>query len=285
MVKKLLQYYQIFCNLSLDVVLGVICCMLPLPSLFHISLPLSWYITLPLGTWFIYLADHVVDVTRKTKDYPSPRHRFIKRNLRSIIAIMVCISVVIAWQVLHPFSTLLFTVGSILAAIVVLHLFIVRINPTRHSWYNNKELAISIIYAAGIYAAPVMVLHQQGTSILLPIYCAFLLAVIAFINLLMASILELKWDEEMDNTSLVRVMGMKASIFLFNSLLLVCGFGIGLFLRKAPVEYAPMLLCYLVMALSHFFIYKRRHVLLNHLAYRKLSEALFWLPALAWLLG
>lgn len=281
-IKKLLQYYQIFCNLSLDVVLGVICCMLPLPALLHISLPISWYITLPLGTWMVYLADHLLDVTRKKQEYPSPRHQFIKRNQRPIIAVIVCISLVIAWQALHPFVPLLFVVGSILALIVALHLFIVRINPTQQLWYNNKELAIAIIYAAGIYTAPIMLLYRQDISILLPACCAVLLAINAFINLLMASIIELKWDEEMDNTSLVRVMGIKASVMLFYSLLVLCVLGILCLLLLGPTTYLPMLISYLAITLGHILIYIKRASLINYLAYRKLSEALFWLPVIAY---
>ncbi|MES2780969.1 MAG: hypothetical protein V4651_13840 [Bacteroidota bacterium] len=258
--------------------------MLPLPALFHITLPISWYISLPLGTWMIYLSDHIVDVTRKKQEYPSPRHQFIKRYLSPIIVIIVCISVVIVWQVLHPFSILLFSVGCILASIVALHLLIVRINPTRHTVLNNKELAIAIIYGAGIYAAPVLILYQQKISILVPVCCALLLAANAFINLLMASIIELKWDEEMDNTSLVRVMGVNQSVKLFHGLLLLCGMGIGWLLLKVPEEYIPMLVTYLAMTLGHLFIYQKRELLLTHLAYRKLSEALFWLPVIGFFL-
>lgn len=258
--------------------------MLPLPALLHITMPFSWYITLPLGTWMIYLADHVLDVMRKTQEYPSPRHQFIKRNLRPIIAVIVCISVVIAWQVLHPFSVLLFIVGSMLAIIVAIHLLIVRINPTRQLWYNNKELAIAIIYAAGIYAAPVVLLYQEQAAVFLPVCCALLLAANAFINLLMASIIELKWDEEMDNTSLVRVLGIKSSIRLFYNLMVLCVIGIALLLGNAPSEYSPMLITYLMMTLGHLLIYKKRETLLTHLAYRKLSEALFWLPVIAFFL-
>jgi hypothetical protein len=284
-VKKLLQYYQIFCNLSLDVVLGVICCMLPLPHLFQITLPVSWYIALPLGTWLIYLADHVVDVTRKQQEYPSPRHQFIKRYLRPIIAIMIGISAVIVWQVLHPFSTLLFTIGSILMFIVGIHLVIVRINPTAPSWYNNKELAIAIIYATGIYVAPIVMLYQQQHTMLFPICCAVLLAVNAFINLLMTSMVELKWDVAMDNTSLVRVIGITAAMRLFYTLILLCTLAIVVLLLVAPQLYTWMLSSYLAMTLGHLLIYLRRDSLCNLLAYRKVSEALFWLPVLAYLPG
>jgi 4-hydroxybenzoate polyprenyltransferase len=232
----------------------------------------------------IYLADHVIDVTRKTQEYPSPRHQFIKRNLQLIIAVIVCISVVIGWQVLHPFSSLLFTVGCILAVMVAIHLLIVQLNPTKQSWYNNKELAIALIYGAGIYAAPVVLLHQQESSVFLPISCAALLAVIAFINLLMASIIELKWDEEMDNTSLVRVMGQKQSTMLFYCLMGLSSLGIVVMLWHSPSEYNTMLITYLLMILGHLLIYKKRGLLMEYLAYRKLSEALFWLPIIAFFL-
>jgi hypothetical protein len=260
----------------------VICCMLPLPALLHISLPISWYITLPLGTWMIYLADHLLDVKRKKQEYPSPRHQFIKRNQRPIIAVIVCISVVIAWQVLHPFSVLLFTVGFILTIIVALHLFIVRINPTQQLWFNNKELAIALIYATGIYAAPIVLLYQHDTSILLPMCCALLLAINAFVNLLMASMIELKWDEEMDNTSLVRLIGIKSSVVLFYCLLLLSVLGVLCLSLLGSTPYMPMLISYLAITLGHLFIYIKKESLIDYLAYRKLSEALFWLPAIAY---
>jgi hypothetical protein len=256
--------------------------MLPLPKLLAITLPTSWYVSLPLGTWFIYLADHVLDVTRKKQAYPSPRHQFIKRNLKSIITLMLCISVVMGWYVLHPFSYLLFTVGCTLAVCVAIHLIIVRINPTQPLWYNNKELAIAIIYAAGMYLAPILLLHQQNKSITFPIYCALLLATIAFINLLLISIIELQWDEEMDNTSLVRVLGLEYSKSLFLSLQLICTLSITVLLFLAPTAYAPMLLSYLMISLGHLFIYTKRATLNHNLAYRKLSEALFWLPFMAY---
>ena len=284
MFKKLLQYYQIFCNLSLDVVIGVICCMLPLPLVFHVTLPCNWYITLPLGTWLIYLADHVVDVTRKKQDYPSPRHQYIKQHLKLIIGLLISISVVIAWQVLHPFSTLLFTVGCILASLVVLHLLIVRINPTRQSWYNNKELAIAILYSSGIYAAPVVMKYQHHENVLIPCCCMLLLALIAFLNLLMVSIIERSWDEEMDNASLVRVLGFRQSVRLFYVLMAIGLSAILLLLMIAPLGYATMLLCYTVIILGHWIIYGQRTSLLPYLVYRKVSEALFWLPAIAFFL-
>lgn len=233
----------------------------------------------------IYLADHVVDVTRKKDEYPSPRHQFIKRNLRLIIAVMVCISVVIGWQVLHPFSILLFTVGCILAVMVAIHLLIVQLNPTKQSWYNNKELAIALIYGAGIYTAPIVLLNQQQSPILIPVGCAALLAAIAFINLLMASIIELKWDEEMDNTSLVRVMGLKKSILLFYALMGACTLTIIFLWVHAPASYKPMLVTYLAMIGGHWLIYSRRTQLMRYLAYRKVSEALFWLPIIAFFLS
>lgn len=259
--------------------------MLPIPHLFQITLPTSWYITLPLGTWMIYLADHVLDVTRKKEEYPSPRHQFIKRNLRLIIAVIVCISVLIGWQVLHPFSILLFIVGFILALMVAIHLFIVRLNPTKQSWYNNKELAIAIIYGAGIYAAPIVLLYLQDSSILVPVSCAGLLATLAFLNLLMTSIIELKWDEEMDNTSLVRVMGLKRSTRLLFVLMGLCSVAISTLLIYAPVSYAPMLISYLAMIFGHLIIYSKRAQLIEYLMYRKLSEALFWLPIIAFFLS
>jgi membrane-associated HD superfamily phosphohydrolase len=133
-----------------------------------------------------------------------------------------------------------------------------------------------------MYLAPILLLHQQNKSITFPIYCALLLATIAFINLLLISIIELQWDEEMDNTSLVRVLGLEYSKSLFLSLQLICTLSITVLLFLAPTAYAPMLLSYLMISLGHLFIYTKRATLNHNLAYRKLSEALFWLPFMAY---
>lgn len=255
--------------------------MLPLPLVFGIGMPLNWYIVLPLSTWFIYLADHVIDVTRKQKEYPSPRHRFIKRNLRPIVALMICISVLIAWQVLHPFSFLLFTTGLIMAFMAGLHLLIVRINPLKHSLLNNKELAIAVIYASGIYAGPVVLLYQSGQPVGFALGCGALFLVAVVINLLMVSIIELKWDEEMDNSSWVRVTGIKKATQLLYGLFISSVILFGMLFVAARQHALLLLFLYLLIIAGHLVIFRFQHKLRDNLMYRKLGEALFWLPVIA----
>jgi hypothetical protein len=284
-IQKVLQYYQIFCNLSLDVVLGVLCCMLPLPLVFNIVLPLNWYIVLPLATWVIYLGDHVIDVTRKEQEYPSPRHRYIKRNLKAVVVLITAISLLIAWQVLHPFSRLLFATGCIMAAIVGVHFAIVRINPIKRSLLNNKELAISAIYAAGIYAAPLVTLYASGNDILLPFLHGFAFLVVVFINLLTVSIIELKWDEEMDNASWVRVIGINKAQGLLHGLVIFTVLLCLVLCFISPYRSALLLSTYMIIAIAHLLLYRYRNALQQLLLYRKIGEALYWLPALAWLIS
>jgi hypothetical protein len=260
--------------------------MLPLPVVLGINMPVNWYIVLPLSTWIIYLADHVIDVTRKEEEYPSPRHQFIKRNLRPIVALILVISVVIAWQVLHPFSSLLFITGLIMAALVGIHLLMVKINPLKRSFLNNKELAIATIYAAGIYAGPIVLLYQTEKPLLFAFGYGTLFWVVVVINLVLISLIELKWDEEMDNSSWIRIIGTKKATQLLYDLFIGSILLVGILFFFSGDHYASMLLSvYLVMIAGHFLIFRFQSQLQPYLVYRKLGEALFWLPAVVYLIS
>jgi hypothetical protein len=284
MFKKLVQYYQIFCNLSLDVVIGVWLCMLPLPICFAIEMPYVWYIVLPVCTWIIYLLDHIVDVTRKKKEYPTPRHQFIKKHLPYIISGVGLLIVFVAIEALLHFNKTLFICGVILSLIVFLHLVIVNINPQKYSWLNNKELAVTLVYAGGIYIGPLSELYITIQPLFIPMSCFILFTIVVYINLIMTSLIEYRYDEQMENSSWVRVVSKKRAEKIF--------FVLNLFVLIAECSLIPFLetsiflliLSYLAIAIAHVFIYLKQQSLQRVLLYRKLGELLFWIPGLVYLL-
>ncbi len=278
-LKKLIQYYQIFCNLSLDVVGGVFCSAFALAHIFNLNAPMAWYIALPLGTWLIYLTDHLVDVKRTHQDFPTPRHQFIKLHFKRIIVLSVLIGLVILGITLIYWDIGLVSCGAIMSLAILLHLVITRTNPQGKSWFNNKELSVAAIYAACIFIYPLYLSMQTNMWLMVAFFLLFLL--ITYQNLLLCSIIEFDIDEQMNNTSFIRTIGLKQGKrvwWLLTLVGLVAVLTISFYVKQ---PYTYLLWCYAGILLGNCWIYLKAPKLQQHLMYRKLAELLFWLPILS----
>jgi len=275
-----LQYYQIFCNLSLDIVGGVICNMLAITYCFNINAPKAWYIALPLGTWLIYLVDHVVDVTRTNKDYPTPRHQFIKRHLHKIIALNVFILLLIIATGLLFFDEQLITIGFIMIGVIIFHLILTKQNPQSKSIINNKEFGVAFIYATSIFIFPLFNgFLTLWFDALFYLYILFLL--ITYQSLLLCSIIEYPIDVLMNNSSFIRTMGLQKGMVVFQGITL-SAFILMLFIIIGFKFYNPILPSFYFLILAgNYLIYINRSKLQIHAIYRKIAELLFWIPALS----
>lgn len=279
-LNKLLQYYQLFCNLSLDVAGGVLCNMLALQHSLNLNAPIAWYIVLPLGTWLIYLADHVVDVLRTPREFPTPRHRFIKKHLKAIAGLTILLFAVIICTTWLFYDEHLITCGFIMSGIILLHLLIVRINPQSRSILNNKEFGVAFIYATSIFIYPLFTeLQSYVLDAVFYLYLLFML--VTYQNLLLCSIIEFPVDVQMNNTSFIRSIGLLRGKLVFIgisisalTLLLYSSFAL-------PFYPHPLAAFYFLILAGNLIIYLRYEHLRKHLWYRKLAELLFWLPALS----
>lgn len=275
-----MQYYQIFCNLSLDVVGGVICNMLALTFCFNINAPNAWYIALPLGTWLIYLVDHIVDVMRTNKDYPTPRHQFIKKYLNKIITLSFFILVLIIATSLLFFDEQLITIGFIMIGVIIVHLLLTKQNPQSKSIINNKEFGVAFIYATSIF-----IYHLFNGFLtlwfdaLFYLYILFLL--ITYQSLLLCSIIEYPIDVLMNNSSFIRTMGLQKGMVVFQGITL-SALILLLFIIIRLNFYNPALPAFYFLILAgNSLICLNRDKLQQHFMYRKIAELLFWLPVLA----
>ena len=275
-----MQYYQIFCNLSLDVVGGVICNMLALTYCFNINAPKAWYIALPLGTWLIYLVDHIVDVMRTNKDYPTPRHQFIKKYLNKIITLSFFILVLIIATSLLFFDEQLITIGFIMIGVIIVHLLLTKQNPQSKSIINNKEFGVAFIYATSIFIYPLFNgFLTLWFDALFYLYILFLL--ITYQSLLLCSIIEYPIDVLMNNSSFIRTMGLQKGMVVFQGITL-SALILLLFIIIRINFYNPALPAfYFLIVAGNSLIYLNRDKLQQHFMYRKIAELLFWLPVLA----
>ncbi len=253
--------------------------MLAITYSYNINAPKAWYIVLPLGTWLIYLTDHVVDVMRTDKVYPTPRHQFIKKYLKPIITLCVVIILVMIAATFIYFNEQLITVGFIMSGVIVLHLMLVKLNPQSKSIINNKEFGVAFIYATSIFIYPLyssfLTIYFDGMFYL---YIFFLL--ITYQSLLLCSIIEYPIDMLMNNTSFIRTMGLQNGMVVFQGITL-SAFILLMFITIGLNFYNQALLAFYFLILAgNYLIYLNRDKLQQHLIYRKIAELLFWLPAL-----
>ena len=254
--------------------------MLAITYCFNINAPKAWYIALPLGTWLIYLVDHVVDVTRTNKDYPTPRHQFIKRHLHKIIALNVFILLLIIATGLLFFDEQLITIGFIMIGVIIFHLILTKQNPQSKSIINNKEFGVAFIYATSIFIFPLFNgFLTLWFDALFYLYILFLL--ITYQSLLLCSIIEYPIDVLMNNSSFIRTMGLQKGMVVFQGITL-SAFILMLFIIIWFKFYNPILPSFYFLILAgNYLIYINRSKLQIHAIYRKIAELLFWIPALS----
>lgn len=254
--------------------------MLALVYCFRLHPPLSWYIALPAGTWLIYLADHIADVMRIEKDYPTPRHQFIKKHRKIMTVLCVVLAMIVAASALLFYNRLLFTCGLIMAGIILIHFILSRINPQSRSILNNKEFGVSFIYATSIFIYPLAAVIQSSMlDVMFYLYALFLL--VTYQNLLLCSIIEYPYDVMMNNTSFIRSLGLNRGKLVFTGITLSAASLAGVILFRFNFYNPALLGFYFLMLSGNYVIYLWNNKLQQNLLYRKLAELLFWLPVLS----
>ncbi len=278
-MNKLVQYYQIFCNLSLDVVLGIVCCMLPLPLCFGVHVNMGWYLGLPAATWLVYLSDHVLD-TLRNPDLQTDRHLFVRTYQPHIYVLMGLLLCFCGYLAYSYYTVVLFLTAFTLILFCGCYFLLTSIKNERFHYFYNKELMVATVYATALYLA--IGLSQHGFGYWLLFYFALLL--ITYLNLLMISIIELPEDVAHHQFSWVVIIGRKRATNLFKMIIAITL----LFCLSLAVlctgHLRTLSFTYAIMALAHWFIFKYAGGLTQNEAYRKWSEVVFWLPGIAFLL-
>lgn len=273
MIKKAAQYYQIISNLSIDVAIGVCCCMLPLPYLFQIHLPLSWYICLPAATWLVYLADHYID-SRQHANIITQRHRFIKQYAKGVERLMLMLGLICLFAATKWFDMRLFITGLTIGLFCLVYLWLAWYKEKQTGWFYNKELFVAITYTSGLFMMPGLYVWPSKDWLML--YGLF--GGVVFQNLLMNAIIEIDEDT---GFSWVRVLGKEKSVKLFWLLgAFVITFQTACILAFPSSASVKLVKVLVMMACSHLLLFYLASGLKKNEAYRKLGELIFWMPLL-----
>lgn len=277
MGKKFTQYYEIFCDLSLDVVAGVLANMIAVNFCFHLNMPLVWFLGLPAATWAVYLSDHLLDLKKHTHQLSS-RHEFVKRHFRPIQGLILVLFTWCAFLISFFASMTIILAAFLSIFFCVVYMFVTfKLHP-KWQWLYNKELLVAFVYATAIYSTTAFTVFPLNKWI----WFYMELFLLTYINLLLMSIIERPQDIEQERFSWSVVLGEQRAI---NLLYIVIGISLllnlWLFYQSKQGTLLYLSICYFAITLGHMLIFLYKKELLRNGYYRKIGELLFCIPLLA----
>ena len=265
--------------LNLDVVAGALAShlmvrvLLQTPAYASVS-----YVMLGSAVWIIYTLDRLWDAYRM-KDCPaSPRHQFHYQNRKPLrwAVVTLVIPTAATSSYFLPRRVLWFGLG--LALLVALYLWIVHLLAARRKNWFQKEPLVAVLYAAGIWG-PVMVV--KGNCSLAEWALCVIFTAIAFQNLLLFSLFDIKNDSRKQERSLAISWGSERSVqvlhWLFAAIVLAC-IGIGAATPEGPqrevavIEAGMSLVLFLITCFPAWFGRNER--------FRWIGDGIFLLPLL-----
>ena len=202
--------YRLFRALSLDVVLGSLAGMAAAAHIRSVSLPWSVYTLLAATVWLIYTGDHLLDGRRRGPQARMYRHRLHARFFKPLLVLALLDFLLAMYLVVFHLPRELIAPGLVLAACSGVHLLLAQWNRLKA---YPKELVIAIIYACGIWLAPVIMSRQpvDPTGILLFVQFGGT----AFLNLWLFSIMEAEHDAREAMPAAAQFRSDHRSVFLF----------------------------------------------------------------------
>lgn len=211
---KVYRYIQL---LSFDVVAGALFCGVMASRWFNATMPVIWWLALPISVWVVYTADHLIDAYRLGVKATSERHQFHLTWKKPIgitwgLSALVCVFIV---PFFVPLELLILGIGA--GVISALHFFLVWLVKNEVTPWLTKELGVAFVYSLGVWGGG-LALSEDPISLLtlLPVIQFFFLALV---NLLTFSVYEELEDEKDGFTSWARGLGSQITMKVIACLL------------------------------------------------------------------
>jgi len=268
-MNRILSLFRI---LSLDIVAGACIGTLFIAHYLDVVLSTSVVIVLGICVWSIYTVDHLIDARKIRSHANTRRHRFHQKYFKHLIVInLITIIVGGVLAIGLPLQTLI--VGMMLTLLVVAYFIIFNNTKIR----IPKEFMGGLIYSAGIFIAPVTALNYQFDLGIILIFTEFL--TIAWMNLVLFSLMEVDVDILDGHQSIARKWGKKRVTSLINYMFL--GFIILILLSLTMgmnQGFFTYQLLLAVMGSTLYLIFLRRNFFKVRERYRIIGDAVFILP-------
>jgi len=261
------HWYKYFRWLSLDIVLGAIFFLTYLGKLYHLSIGFPTYFAMSAAIWLIYTIDHLMDAWVTSKP-TTERHAFHHRNFKTILLVSGIV-LMAALINIHFMKESIIRSGAILSAVSVAYLMLVYF--VRKLWV--KEIIVALVYAAGIFLAPVTL---RGISIIDGFLFAQL-AVVAFLNLIVFSLFDYENDRKSGFNSLaLRLGAARVSVAIRMSGLLIIVSSVSMI----ALGYSDLQMLYLLMTSILLWVHYRPVYFSRNERFRVVGDGIFYLPLL-----
>lgn len=269
---KLNRFYRLLNILSIDVVLGAVCCAAWFANYFDAELRVYALLCLGLTVWLIYSADHLLDAMKVKGEASTLRHRFHQEHFKKLTILLLFASV-IDFVLLFFIRAQVLYAGIFLICIVMVYLLLSR-------WLTYlKEIAVAGLYCGGVLL-PSLSLKESvmGMSDLFVLLCFFLTALI---NVIMFAWFDHELDIRDGNNSFSTKFGKdftrKLLIMLFVLQVVILG------VLVVVKSFLPLIL-FGIMNSILYLLFMRANAFSKAEYYRLLGDAIFLIPAL-FLLG
>lgn len=269
---RLVNIVRLINILSIDVVLGSIAMAYLWTFHFGHALNLVELFSLSLIVWLIYTTDHLLD-SIKGKKVVGKRYEFHQRNKKILIPIVILASIVLLF-LLFKMNFILLIIGAFVFCGVVFHFLYVHLKSNQQKKVYPKEWIVALIYTLGVSLPSLRMLVRQFSKYEIIIFLLIFLS--ALINLLLLSYLEAEEDKVQSTNSIVMRLGLKKvktlilAVFSLFLLILLVAFTQGIEVN--------ILLVFLMIGLSYFFIFKKRKYVKKEERHRLLIDAILMLP-------
>ena len=267
-MNKILSLFRI---LSLDIVAGA--CIGTLFIAHYIGVGISSDVVIVLGicVWSIYTIDHLLDARKVRSHANTRRHRFHQSYFKQLLILnLVAIIVGCVLAIGLPLQTLI--VGIVLTLLVVAYFIIFNSTKIR----IPKEFVGGLIYTIGIFIAPVTAPNYHFDVGIILIFTEFL--IIAWMNLVLFSLMEVDVDILDGHQSIARKWGKKRVTYLINYLFLGFIILILLSLSIGMSGFPTYQLLLAVMGSILYLIFLKRKFFKERERYRIIGDAVFFLP-------
>jgi 1,4-dihydroxy-2-naphthoate octaprenyltransferase len=278
-----IKLYRTFQFLSFDIVLGALASSCFASSLFRASPGWTWWLSLALTVWFLYMGDHILDAWKNRKSPQRELHNFIFRNRKNLLWFAGVVLVVDLMVVLNLLDPTILKYALVLAGLVLLFYAIRHLFSRNRIFFIPGEIFILFLYMAGTWLGPFVSRSEPLQSA--HGLTALMFATVLFMNLGVISIYDIQIDSRLGIASLARTLGPRVtrnllvgagiSVYLLSALQLMV-FGMDRFYRF-PLILSGMATLLLMVLLMPSYFRKNDY-------YRRAADAVLYLGFLA-LLG
>jgi hypothetical protein len=268
-----IRLYRLLNLLSIDVALGACVMAIFIAGIFDVTIPGVTVLALGLSVWIIYTVDHLNDARNIPHASHTKRHYFHQDQFKTLRAAVIAGLFIQSILIFFLPSTIIIK-GLFMIIIVMLYFLLLWFFKYRNIYH--KEIIISMVYTCGVSLPTLNLLDFDISYELLIIFLQ--VGSLAFCNLLIFALLEMKSDQLDHQSSIALTLGSSTTRRILYAILstgLMLAIFLFIFFENAHFKGAQII--FMLMYIVSLIILSFRWFRINE-RFRYWGDALFFLP-------